>query len=179
MRASPDYAECGWSDDGPDYAFIRCLGHRVAEVMEQHEQTWAISQVIDSEAPRSGGNAGPRDGGPHRHVTAPEARRGRGAWRVMDIAATGMVRAPGLRNPVRSTPMTPPPTGNGARRSSSRYPAGVDDLVVEIGDPRALTPAERAAMQVALRRGEHGRLREPRRAMRTRKFRGGSARSSD
>ena len=32
---------------------MRCLGHRVAEVMERHEQTWAVSQVIDSEAPEA------------------------------------------------------------------------------------------------------------------------------
>jgi len=50
-RRSDDYSDCAWNDDGPDYAFIRCLGHRVAEVMERHEQTWAVSQVIDSEAP--------------------------------------------------------------------------------------------------------------------------------
>jgi hypothetical protein len=50
-RRSDDYADCAWTDAGPDYAFIRCLGHRVAEVMERHEQTWAVSQVIDSEAP--------------------------------------------------------------------------------------------------------------------------------
>jgi hypothetical protein len=50
---SPDYAECGWSDDGPDYTFIRCLGHKVAAVMEAHEQTWAVSQMIDSEAPEA------------------------------------------------------------------------------------------------------------------------------
>jgi hypothetical protein len=50
---SPDYAECGWNDDGPDYAFIRCLGHKVAAVMEESERTWAVSQVIDSEAPEA------------------------------------------------------------------------------------------------------------------------------
>lgn len=50
---SADYAECGWSDDGPDYSFIRCLGHRVGEVVEQRERTWAISQVIDREAPEA------------------------------------------------------------------------------------------------------------------------------
>jgi hypothetical protein len=48
---SADYSDCRWSDDGPDYAFMRCLGHRVAEVMARHEQTWAVTQVIDSEAP--------------------------------------------------------------------------------------------------------------------------------
>ena len=48
-----DYADCRWGDDGPDYGFLRCLGHRVAEVMERHETTWAVSQVIDSEAPEA------------------------------------------------------------------------------------------------------------------------------
>jgi hypothetical protein len=50
---SPDYAECGFGDDGPDYTFIRCLGHKIAAVMEEREQTWAVSQVIDSEAPEA------------------------------------------------------------------------------------------------------------------------------
>jgi hypothetical protein len=50
---SADYSDCRWSDAGPDYAFLRCLGHRVAEVMERHEQTWAVTQVIDSEAPEA------------------------------------------------------------------------------------------------------------------------------
>ena len=50
---SADYADCRWDDDGPDYGFLRCLGHRVAEVMERHDQTWAVSQVIDSEAPEA------------------------------------------------------------------------------------------------------------------------------
>jgi hypothetical protein len=50
---SADYSDCRWTDAGPDYAFLRCLGHRVAEVMARHEQTWAVSQVIDSEAPEA------------------------------------------------------------------------------------------------------------------------------
>jgi hypothetical protein len=50
---SADYSDCRWSDAGPDYAFLRCLGHRVAEVMARHEQTWAVTQVIDSEAPEA------------------------------------------------------------------------------------------------------------------------------
>lgn len=52
-RRADDYSDCAWTDDGPDYAFVRCLGHRVAEVMEQHEQTWAVSQVIDTEGPEA------------------------------------------------------------------------------------------------------------------------------
>jgi hypothetical protein len=50
---SPDYAECGWGDDGPDYAFLRCLGHRVAEIMDAKDRIWAIPQVIDREAPEA------------------------------------------------------------------------------------------------------------------------------
>lgn len=50
---SSDYAECGFGDAGPDYAFLRCLGHRVAEVMEPGERTWAVPQVIDREAPEA------------------------------------------------------------------------------------------------------------------------------
>jgi hypothetical protein len=36
-RRADDYSDCTWNDEGPDYAFVRCLGHRVAEVMERHE----------------------------------------------------------------------------------------------------------------------------------------------
>jgi len=76
---SPDYAECGWSDSGPDYSFIRCLGHRVGEVMERHEQTWAISQVIDSAAPEAvelliRAMAGLTDASPRRKRAAVAAR---------------------------------------------------------------------------------------------------------
>lgn len=76
---SPDYAECGWSDGGPDYSFIRCLGHRVGEVVEQHEQTWAISQVIDSAAPEAvelliRAMAGLTDTSPRRKRAAVTAR---------------------------------------------------------------------------------------------------------
>jgi len=42
-----------WPADGPDYAFLRHLGHRVAAVMEQVDRTWAVSQVIDVEAPEA------------------------------------------------------------------------------------------------------------------------------
>ncbi len=76
---SPDYADCGWSDAGPDYSFMRCLGHRVGEVVEQHEQTWAISQVIDSAAPEAielliRAMAGLTDTSPRRKRAAVAAR---------------------------------------------------------------------------------------------------------
>ena len=47
-------AECAgfeWPEEGPDYAFLRYLGHRVADVMEEQDKTWAIAQVIEVEAP--------------------------------------------------------------------------------------------------------------------------------
>jgi len=49
-------AECAafaWNDAGPDYAMLRFLGHRVADVMDGSERTWAVSQVIDIEAPQA------------------------------------------------------------------------------------------------------------------------------
>jgi len=48
-----DCAGFEWPEDGPDYAFLRYLGHRVAEVMEQQDKTWAVSQVIEVEAPEA------------------------------------------------------------------------------------------------------------------------------
>ena len=49
-------AECAgfeWPDEGPDYAFLRYFGHRVADLMEPHDRTWAVSQVIEVEAPEA------------------------------------------------------------------------------------------------------------------------------
>jgi hypothetical protein len=42
-----------WNEAGPDYDFLRYVGHRVADVMEASDRTWAISQVIDVEAPNA------------------------------------------------------------------------------------------------------------------------------
>jgi hypothetical protein len=49
-------AECaayGWTDAGPDYGLLRYLGHRIAEVMDAGEQSHAIAQVIECEAPEA------------------------------------------------------------------------------------------------------------------------------
>jgi hypothetical protein len=51
--AAVAYADCAWHDDGPSYDFLRCLGHRVADGMEEAERTWAIAQVIDVQAPEA------------------------------------------------------------------------------------------------------------------------------
>jgi len=46
-------ASFDWNEDGPDYAFLRFLGHRVADGMTERDRTWAISQVIEVEAPEA------------------------------------------------------------------------------------------------------------------------------
>ena len=45
-----------WTAEGPDYAFLCFLGHRVAAVMTDQDRTWAISQVIEVEAPEAAAN---------------------------------------------------------------------------------------------------------------------------
>ena len=78
-------AECAgidWDDEGPAYGFLRYLGHRVADVMAENDQTWAISQVIEVEAPEAAatmrrGMVGllddsPRSGQRNAHVAAGE-----------------------------------------------------------------------------------------------------------
>lgn len=50
---STDYAEFRWTDEGPEYGFIRCFSHCVAATMAAHDRTWAVSQVIDCEAPEA------------------------------------------------------------------------------------------------------------------------------
>lgn len=50
---SVECADLGWSDEGPAYGFLRFLGHRIADVMQDADKTWSISQVIESEAPEA------------------------------------------------------------------------------------------------------------------------------
>lgn len=46
-------ASLDWTRAGPDYGFLRFLGHRIADVMQDVDKTWSISQVIESEAPEA------------------------------------------------------------------------------------------------------------------------------
>ena len=49
-----DYADYGWSDAGPEYGFIRGFGHFLSDTLpEAHDRSWAISQVIEVEAPEA------------------------------------------------------------------------------------------------------------------------------
>jgi len=76
-----DYAHFDWTDEGPDYGMLRYLGHRVAEVMAQDEQSWAVSQVIECEAPEAAetlhrGMAGLLDATPGRRTRRERAATG-------------------------------------------------------------------------------------------------------
>lgn len=46
-----DYADFGYSEDGPDYAFRRYLGTCVMAFMEERDRPWIMDQVIEIEIP--------------------------------------------------------------------------------------------------------------------------------
>jgi hypothetical protein len=78
---SGDYAEFQWTSEGPEYGFMRCFGHCVAETMQAHDRTWAVSQVIECEAPEAVGLleraiAGLLDPAPRRRARGDGAARG-------------------------------------------------------------------------------------------------------
>ena len=78
---SADYAGFRWTDEGPEYGFVRCFGHCVAATMQAHDQTWAISQVIECEAPEAvdlmrGAIAGLLDPAPRRRSRGQAGARG-------------------------------------------------------------------------------------------------------
>jgi hypothetical protein len=48
---SPDYADFGYTAEGPDFGFLRYLGNRLLDIMVEKDQSWVVSQVMESEAP--------------------------------------------------------------------------------------------------------------------------------
>ncbi len=49
-RRSAEYAEFGFSDDGPSYPFMRHLGYEIQGIMGDREQNrWVIDQVMDED----------------------------------------------------------------------------------------------------------------------------------
>ena len=49
-RRSAEYAEFGFSDDGPSYPFMRHLGYEIQGIMGDREQNrWVIDQVMDQD----------------------------------------------------------------------------------------------------------------------------------
>jgi hypothetical protein len=45
------YADFGYGADGPDFAFMRYLGHRIEVIMPQKDQRWVVDQIMASEVP--------------------------------------------------------------------------------------------------------------------------------
>lgn len=47
------YAEFGHDADGPDFAFMRYLGHRLEALMPEKDRRWVVNQVMAIEAPEA------------------------------------------------------------------------------------------------------------------------------
>lgn len=47
------YAEFGFGPDGPDFAFVRYLGHRIEALMPQKDRRWVIEQMMAAEVPQA------------------------------------------------------------------------------------------------------------------------------
>ena len=45
------YGDFGFDSSGPDFAFVRYLGHRIELLMPQKDQRWVLDQVMASEVP--------------------------------------------------------------------------------------------------------------------------------
>ena len=50
---SSHYADFGHGADGPDFAFMRYLGHRLEALMPEKDQNWVVDQVMAIEAPEA------------------------------------------------------------------------------------------------------------------------------
>lgn len=50
---SPDYAEFDYTDAGPDFAFLRYLGHCMLDIVPEKDHAWVVSQIIEIEAPEA------------------------------------------------------------------------------------------------------------------------------
>jgi hypothetical protein len=50
---SADYASFAFVDDEPEFGFLRYLGARVTDIMQQQDQPWTLSQVMEIEAPEA------------------------------------------------------------------------------------------------------------------------------
>ncbi len=48
-----DYAEFGYDDKGPDFAFMRYLGFRMEQFMEAKDAPWVVDQMMSFEAPEA------------------------------------------------------------------------------------------------------------------------------
>ena len=47
------YADFGYGPDGPDFAFVRYLGHRIEVLMPEKDQRWVVDQIMATEVPEA------------------------------------------------------------------------------------------------------------------------------
>ena len=47
------YADFGFDADGPDFAFVRYLGHRIEAIMPLKDQRWVVDQIMATEVPEA------------------------------------------------------------------------------------------------------------------------------
>ena len=47
------YAEFGYDAQGPDFGFVRYLGHRIEAFMPEKDQRWVIDQIMATEVPEA------------------------------------------------------------------------------------------------------------------------------
>jgi hypothetical protein len=47
------YAEFGFDASGPDFAFVRYLGHRIEAHMPQKDKHWVVEQIMAAEVPEA------------------------------------------------------------------------------------------------------------------------------
>lgn len=45
------YADFGFDSQGPDFAFVRYLGHRIEALMPVKDQRWVVEQIMAAEVP--------------------------------------------------------------------------------------------------------------------------------
>lgn len=47
------YADFGFGPEGPDFAFVRYLGHRIEAIMPAKDQRWVVDQIMATEVPEA------------------------------------------------------------------------------------------------------------------------------
>lgn len=52
-RRGAEYADHGYTADGPDFGFRRCFSACLKEVLPKKDQLWAVDQVMEIESPEA------------------------------------------------------------------------------------------------------------------------------
>jgi len=52
-RRGAEYADHGYTEDGPDFGFRRCFAACLKEVLPEKDRLWAVDQVMEIEAPEA------------------------------------------------------------------------------------------------------------------------------